>query len=56
MTVQVIARTRTRGANAGVFFRCRPGLLMEGYEVQIYNVCEEGDPGATGTLRHRGDR
>ena len=58
MIVQVIARTRTRGANAGVFFRCQPGLLMEGYEAQIYNGCEEGDPArparyATGAIDDR---
>ena len=47
-----------RSANAGVFFRCRPGLLMEGYEAQVYNGCEEGDPArparyATGAIDDR---
>ena len=45
-------------ANAGVFFRCRPGELMEGYEAQVYNVCEGGDPArparyATGAIDDR---
>jgi hypothetical protein len=58
LVLQVAARTRARGANAGIFFRCRPGLLMEGYEAQVYNGCEEGDPSrparyATGAIDDR---
>ena len=58
LVLQVVARTRATHANAGVFFRCRPGELMEGYEAQIYNVCEGGDPArparyATGAIDDR---
>ena len=58
LVLQVVARTRAPHANAGVFFRCRPGELMEGYEAQVYNVCEGGDPArparyATGAIDDR---
>src|SRR5262249_4335941 len=58
LVLQVVARTRQRRANAGGFFRCRPGRLMEGYEAQIYNQCEGGDPArparyATGAIDDR---
>lgn len=58
LVLQVSARTRERGANAGVFFRCRPGRLLDGYEAQVYNGCERGDPArparyATGAIDDR---
>lgn len=58
LVLQVTARTRSRSANAGVFFRCRPGALLEGYEAQIYNASLEDDPArptryATGAIDDR---
>jgi hypothetical protein len=31
-------------ANAGVFFRAIPGDFLNGYEAQVFNGCEAGDP------------
>lgn len=42
--IQVTARSVGRHANAGVFFRNQPGLLLVGYEAQVYNRCEDSDP------------
>ena len=58
LVLQVTARTRSRDSNAGVFFRCRPGELLEGYEAQIYNASMENDPArparyATGAIDDR---
>jgi enamine deaminase RidA (YjgF/YER057c/UK114 family) len=44
MLLQLDLRTRVRHANSGVFFRAIPGDLMNGYEAQIFNRCEDGDP------------
>jgi hypothetical protein len=56
--LQVDVRTRATYANGGVFFRSRPGDFMNGYEAQVYNRCEENDPGkpstySTGSLDDR---
>ena len=37
-------RTNAVGLNSGVFFRCIPGDLMNGYESQIQNQFLENDP------------
>ena len=37
-------RTNKAGLNSGVFFRCIPGDLMNGYESQIHNGIEADDP------------
>ena len=37
-------RTNKAGLNSGVFFRCIPGELMNGYESQIHNGFEADDP------------
>lgn len=37
-------RTNKPGLNSGVFFRCIPGELMNGYESQIHNGFEADDP------------
>lgn len=44
--------------NAGVFVRSVPGGFLNGYEVQVFNGCEDGDPGrparyATGAVDDR---
>ena len=56
--LQVDVRTRAKEANGGVFFRSRPGDFMNGYEAQVYNRCEDNDPGkpstySTGSLDDR---
>jgi hypothetical protein len=35
--------TNADGLNSGVFFRCIPGDVMNGYESQIQNQCKDGD-------------
>ena len=45
-------------ANAGVFFRSRPGDFLNGYEAQVFNGCVDGDPSkparyATGAIDDR---
>ena len=37
-------RTNAPGLNSGIFFRCIPGDVMNGYESQIQNQFEDGDP------------
>ena len=39
-------RTNARGLNSGVFYRCIPGELMNGYESQIQNEMIDSDPTA----------
>jgi hypothetical protein len=55
---QVEARMNVRQANGGLFFRAIPGDFMNGYEAQLYNRCQDGDPGkpavwATGAIDDR---
>jgi hypothetical protein len=38
-------KTNAAGLNSGVFFRCIPGDLMNGYECQIQNEIKNGNPG-----------
>ena len=38
-----LCRTNAIGLNSGVFFRCIPGELMNGYESQIQNQFKNGD-------------
>lgn len=42
--LQLDARTNRRHANGGVFFRAIPGDFMNGYEAQVFNRSENGDP------------
>lgn len=42
--LQLDVRTRVRHANAGVFFRAIPGDFMNGYEAQVFNRSENGNP------------
>lgn len=44
LVLQIDVKTRIRHANGGVFFRSIPGDFMNGYEAQVYNRCEDGDP------------
>jgi enamine deaminase RidA (YjgF/YER057c/UK114 family) len=44
MFLQLDVRTQVRHANGGVFFRAIPGDLMNGYEAQVFNRSEDGDP------------
>lgn len=37
-------KTNAAGLNSGMFFRCIPGDLMNGYECQIQNSVKNGDP------------
>lgn len=37
-------KTNAAGLNSGVFFRCIPGDVMNGYESQIQNQFKSGDP------------
>jgi enamine deaminase RidA (YjgF/YER057c/UK114 family) len=58
LVLQVRAKARARYANGGVFFRSEPGQYLLGYEAQIYNRCEGGDPArpsvyATGAIDDR---
>ena len=39
----LLCRTNAEGLNSGVFFRCLPGELMNGYESQIQNQFKNGD-------------
>ena len=39
----LLCRTNAEGLNSGVFFRCVPGELMNGYESQIQNQFKNGD-------------
>lgn len=42
--MQLQVRTRVRHGNGGVFLRAIPGDFMNGYEAQVYNKAEDGDP------------
>jgi enamine deaminase RidA (YjgF/YER057c/UK114 family) len=42
--LQLDVRTRIRHVNGGVFFRAIRGDFMNGYEAQIFNRSENGDP------------
>jgi hypothetical protein len=44
MVLALDVRTRVRHANGGVFFRAIPGDFMNGYEAQVFNRAEDGDP------------
>ena len=45
IVLQVEARTRARLVNGGVFFRSVPSDFLNGYEVQVFHGCYQGDPG-----------
>jgi hypothetical protein len=56
--LQLTVRVRRPLANAGVFFRCMPGVFLDGYEAQIFNGCYDHDPAqpakyATGAIDDR---
>lgn len=42
--LQLDCRVDGDGLNSGVFFRCIPGDFMMGYECQISNAMQDGDP------------
>ncbi|MBI1247639.1 DUF1080 domain-containing protein [bacterium] len=42
--LQMEAKTNAENLNSGLFFRCIPGDKMNGYESQIHNGIEGGDP------------
>jgi len=42
-TLQLEAMVNGSGLNSGVFFRCIPGEMWNGYESQIHNGCKNGD-------------
>jgi hypothetical protein len=44
LVLQVEVRSRAKHTNGGLFFRCMPGSFMNGYEAQVHNRCEGGDP------------
>jgi hypothetical protein len=44
MVLQIDIKTRKRHANGGVFIRCITDDFMNGYELQVYNRCRDGDP------------
>ncbi len=39
----MLCKTNAEGLNSGVFYRCIPGEIMNGYESQIQNQFEDGD-------------
>ena len=56
--LQVTVRTRKPFSNAGVFFRCKAGEFLNGYEAQVFNACYDNDPAkparwATGAIDDR---
>jgi hypothetical protein len=56
--LQLTVHIRQPMTNAGVFFRCKAGEFLEGYEAQIFNACYDGDPAqpaeyATGAIDDR---
>ncbi|MEX2171448.1 MAG: DUF1080 domain-containing protein [Pirellulales bacterium] len=56
--LQLECMTNGDQLNSGVFFRCIPGELMNGYECQIHNGIQDGDPtkpvdGGTGGFYRR---
>jgi hypothetical protein len=44
LVLQLDVRTVRPQSNGGVFFRCIPGDYLNGYEAQVLNRCEAGDP------------
>ena len=53
-------KTNATGLNSGVFFRCIPGEIMNGYESQIQNLFKNNDPSqpvdcGTGGIFRRSD-
>ena len=42
-TLQLEAFVNGKGLNSGVFYRCIPGEMMNGYECQIHNSFKDGD-------------
>lgn len=42
--LQLECKTQAEGLNSGVFFRCIPGEIMNGYESQIHNLYHGDDP------------
>jgi len=42
-TLQLEVFVNGRGLNSGIFFRCIPGQIMNGYECQIHNGFLDGD-------------
>lgn len=42
--LQLQVRTRVRHGNGGVYVRSIPGDFLNGYEAQVYNKAEDGDP------------
>ena len=42
--LQLECKSNGDNLNSGVFFRCIPGELMNGYECQIHNGIRDGDP------------
>jgi hypothetical protein len=56
--LQVEVTTRRPLANGGVFFRCKAGEFLNGYEAQVFNGCYDHDPAkpaqwATGAIDDR---
>jgi hypothetical protein len=56
--LQAKVKTVAPLSNAGIFFRCREGDFLNGYEGQIFNGCYGGDPArparyATGAIDDR---
>jgi hypothetical protein len=43
LVLQMWCRTNAENLNGGVFFRCIPGEMMNGYESQIHNAYKDGD-------------
>ena len=44
VVLQLQVRTRVRHGNGGVYVRSIPGDFLNGYEAQVYNKAEDGDP------------
>jgi len=42
-TLQLDVFVNGEGLNSGIFYRCIPGEVMNGYEAQIQNACVDGD-------------
>jgi hypothetical protein len=42
-TLQLDVFVNGKGLNSGIFFRCIPGEVMNGYEAQIHNAYVDGD-------------
>jgi len=57
-TLQLDVFVDGKALNSGIFFRCIPGEVMNGYESQIHNGCVDGDRSkpqdcGTGGIFHR---